>query len=121
MVVRRALLLALALAGVACSDPPPPSPSSCPQDLPASCPSQVPSYATDIVPLVEQRCFPCHTGTGAAGPNYNFSTYPGVFARRSSILNQVYACNMPPPDAGQPTTAERNALLAWLVCHAPQN
>jgi hypothetical protein len=36
-------------------------------------------------------------------------------------LNQVYACNMPPGSAAQPTVQEREALLGWLVCGAPQN
>jgi hypothetical protein len=36
-------------------------------------------------------------------------------------LNQVYACTMPPATAAKPTTQEREALLEWLVCGAPQN
>ena len=50
-----------------------------------------------------------------------FLTYSQVYSERSAMLNQVYACNMPPSSAAKPTEEERQALLAWLVCGAPQN
>ncbi len=54
-------------------------------------------------------------------PAFDYSTYAGVHANFGAMLSTLAACLMPPPDAGQPTLAEREALLAWLVCAAPDN
>ncbi len=97
-------------------------PASCPSDLPASCPSTVPSYATDIGPFIARTCFPCHTTGGTAVAKHDFLTYAQVYKQRSAVLNQFYACSMPPADAGVVVSAQdRATLLAWLVCHAPNN
>lgn len=96
--------------------------ASCPSDLPQSCPSAVPSYTNDVAPLIARTCFPCHTTGGSALPKHDFSTYAKVYAQRSAVLNQFYACSMPPADAGVTVAAEdRATLLAWLVCRAPNN
>lgn len=113
-----------AAAVVACTstpDGPTDAGASCPQDLPAACPNPPPSYAAEVLGVFQRRCFVCHTDGGVAAGRRDFSTYDKIFAQRSPILNQVYACQMPPPDAGQPTPAERAALLGWLVCKAPNN
>jgi len=36
-------------------------------------------------------------------------------------LTQVYSCRMPPAGNAQPTTQERQTIVAWLVCGAPNN
>ena len=110
----------VALAACASTSDPTPPASTCPNDLPAACPTTVPSYKNDVAPLVSRRCLDCHVG-GSQAAKFDFPTYDGVYAQRSAILNQVYACNMPPSEATQPTTAERETLLAWLVCKAPNN
>jgi len=124
----RTVLAALALAAFAAaiaactsSSGDAPEAGACPQDLPASCPTPTPSWDADIQPLVGRRCTPCHFPGGQAFPAQNFTTYDEVYKRRSAMLNQVYGCVMPPVDAGQLTDAERQALLGWLVCHAPNN
>lgn len=122
----RALIVlgALALGGVyACtsSDGGGSSGSQCPQDLPATCPTPTPSFAGEVDPIIVRRCGGCHLDGGVAQPTRDFTTYDDIFRQRSPILNQVYSCNMPPPDAGQPTAEERAALLGWLVCKAPNN
>lgn len=93
---------------------------ACPMDLPKSCPPVAPSYSADVAPLLQRRCTMCHSPGGAAS-NRDFTTYAGVSANKSPILNQVYGCLMPPSDAAPPTSDERHALLGWLVCHAPNN
>lgn len=118
LVARASALLALSV-GMGCSQHP--EPTGCPADLPASCPAKVPSWANDVQPIIDRRCNPCHGGGGIAPPTFNFATYQGVSNNSGSILTQVYACRMPPPDAGAPTLAEREALLGWLVCGAPNN
>ncbi len=98
-----------------------PGESGCPRDLPASCPPAVPSYQADVASIIQRRCLSCHGNGGVAAGKFNFTTYGQVFAARSTVLNQVYGCVMPPLDAGQLTPDERATLLAWLVCHAPNN
>jgi hypothetical protein len=105
----------------ACSSDGPAGGASCPADLPSSCPSPPPSFQHDVEPIFERRCWACHTKDGVAAARHDFSTYASIASERGPILNQFYACNMPPPDAGQPTSAERAALLGWLVCKAPNN
>ena len=92
----------------------------CPNDLPASCPSPQPSYASRINPLIADRCVPCHSPGGLASDK-PLGDYADVFKRRGTVLNEVYTCLMPPADAGQLSDAERQDLLSWLVCNAPNN
>ncbi len=96
-----------------------PASPSCPNDLPASCPSDAAGWSATVEPLIEQRCWACHGSGQLTG--HDLSSYPLVSAQRSAVLNQVYRCAMPPPDAGQLDGAQRKALLGWLVCGAQNN
>ena len=112
-----ALLLGAGLA--ACG---PDDTTNCPNDLPAACPEPTPSYVADASPIFEDRCFECHGPGGKAQSKHDFSTYDDVYRQRSPILNAVYACKMPPADAASELSLEeRQALLAWLVCGAPED
>lgn len=93
--------------------------SDCPSDLPASCPaSGAPSYQNDVAPILAARCVSCHSAGGIEA-NAPLDTYTAVYDRRGPVLDQVYACKMP---QGTPLSpAERQALLTWLVCGAPNN
>jgi hypothetical protein len=94
--------------------------SSCPDDLPASCSSPAPGWAKDVAPVIEARCASCHVkgGTAADKP---LTDHAQVFSRKGSVLNQVYACKMPPEGATPLSTAERLAIETWLVCGAPDD
>jgi len=94
-------------------------PSDCPSDLPASCPATgAPSYQNDVAPILAARCVSCHSAGGIEA-NVPLDTYTSVFGWRGPVLDQVYACKMP---QGTPLApAERQALLTWLVCGAPNN
>ena len=93
--------------------------ASCTRKLP-SCPSQAPSYATQIQPIIQSSCVTCHY-SGNPSSRFDFSTYSAVNANRGPMLTQVYSCAMPPPDAGALSSDEREALMTWLVCGAPNN
>ena len=116
--IRIGLVAALGATLVACGGPR--TSGDCPNDLPKSCPSPAPSYQANVAPIINLRCVTCHSpgGQEASRP---LQTYSQVYSERSAVLNQVYACNMPPGSAAQPTEQEREALLGWLVCGAPQN
>jgi hypothetical protein len=87
-------------------------------DLPTSCPAPSPSYAGEVSGIITTRCLPCH-GPGGVEASVPLSPWSAVNARRSAVLNQVYACRMP-KDGGLPES-ERLALLGWLVCGALDN
>jgi hypothetical protein len=93
----------------------------CPHDLPNSCPSPEPSWMNDVAPIIDQACGPCHGVGGVEQPVFDFSTYQGVHKNFGAILSNVYSCLMPPPDAGGLTDSQRQLLLGWLVCAAPDN
>ena len=127
-------VLAAALAAAACepegeaaspeltTDPPPlaeADASDCPQDLPM-CPATPPSYAMTVDSIIQKTCFPCHAPGGVADANRDMSTYANVYKIRGLILDQIYACKMPPPVPGL-SSVERLELLEWLVCGAPNN
>ena len=94
----------------------------CPDDLPKSCPGPVPSYSADVAPLITKKCVPCHMPGGwrRLGSFRPIKTIqsPGLLP---DIENKIYTCMMPPADQPQPTSAERQAILAWIVCGAPDN
>jgi hypothetical protein len=96
--------------------------ASCPRgDLPNACPSPAPSWMNSVRNIISTRCGPCHFPAGVDDPKRDFSTYQSVHLNSGSILASVAGCAMPPPDSGAPTLAERETLLAWLVCAAPDN
>jgi len=104
------------------TDAPAEAASACERTLPSSC-STIPSYANDIAPLVVAHCLPCHAAGGTASDR-DLTTYANVAHIESTVLSQVYACLMPPSDAGADaalTTQERDELLQWLVCGSPDN
>lgn len=94
--------------------------SACPRDLPAACPSPEPSWDGGVQAIFEAKCVPCHQPGGLAFDR-PFTTYAGVHKIFGDVLSQVYSCYMPPPDAGALNPAQRQAMLGWLVCGAPDN
>jgi len=87
----------------------------------ASCPSPPPSYRADVVPVLRQKCFACHAGDGDEVEDHDFSSFAKVRAQRASIEGKVRARAMPPSGRQQLTDPERQTLLWWLSCHAPEN
>ena len=114
-----AVVTVVASAGVACGSHPA-SAAACSQDLPATCPSNVPSYQVDVAPIFAGRCVICHSPDGSDSQR-DYANLAAIYANRGAILDQVYACRMPPNGSAEPSTTERATLLAWLVCGAPNN
>jgi hypothetical protein len=84
----------------------------CPQDVPSTCPALVPAY-TDVSPILLQYCAFCHQ-PGRYVPD--ITRYDTTYAARESIFTTLATCTMPTP---WPTAVERQTLLAWLMCGAP--
>jgi hypothetical protein len=95
--------------------------AACAYDLPDACPSPPPSWSNEVQPIIDRTCNACHGDGGVQQHIQDFTTYSGVNRNRGSILSQVYTCKMPPLDAAAPLPQERQALLGWLVCNAPNN
>ena len=78
-----------------------------------------PSYQTEIAPILQQDCIPCHSSTGEAG--FYMTTYAEVYSESGAMLSQVTVCQMPPLNGPTMTEAQRITLTAWLRCGAPDN
>lgn len=95
---------------------------ACVSGLPKTCP-KAPSYATDIAPLTQRTCLPCHS-KGAVASDRDLTTYKNLTRLETTAFIQVNECLMPPADAGPDvamTPAERTELLQWFVCGSPNN
>jgi len=85
-----------------------------------SCPDAgAPSYATEIAPIIQEACVPCHGPGGSAG--FYENTYAAVHAQYGNMLEFTNSCEMPPLNGPQLSDAQRVALTAWLRCGAPDN
>jgi len=97
--------------------------AACSKALPTTC-DAAPSYKTDIAPLVARTCLPaCHEPNGTASDR-DLTTYANIEKIESTVLSQVYACSMPPADAGPDATLtpqQRDEFLQWLVCGSPND
>lgn len=94
------------------------------------CTPPTPSYKTDIVPILQERCAPCHFDGGVEDYMYDFSTYDSVDNADTSIQSQLYRCEMPPAlgipkihvaPAPPLSDVQRLTLFNWLRCGAPNN
>jgi hypothetical protein len=94
---------------------------SCPTDWPDGCVPPVPSWMNGVQAIINKRCYPCHFPDGVEYPRVDLSSYKAVHGIYGPVLSLEKACAMPPPDAAQPTPAEREELVAWLICAAPNN
>jgi hypothetical protein len=121
-------LVAAAAAGTAAACSPPGDPgsggSACP-DLSTTCPSVPPSWHDEVQPLVLQYCDRCHGAGGVGQPLFDDTSYATVYRGRTAMELWDYNCQMPPsdasPPAAMPTPDERQKLVSWVVCGAPNN
>jgi mono/diheme cytochrome c family protein len=117
-------LAAVALLAAGCSSGP--AATSCPPaPVDPPCPDAVPSFAGDVYPNVfAVSCVPCHR-PGGVESSWPFTTYQQIYGTRGTTAGEIYqqvfnACLMPPP--GNPETltdVQRQKLLDWFGCGAP--
>jgi cytochrome c5 len=85
-----------------------------------SCPKPTPAYATDVVPIFEAKCNTCHDGKDG-GP-WPLTDHADVVHWRTQVFSVLVDCTMPPPKGtGDLTSSERQTLINWLACGAPDN
>jgi hypothetical protein len=96
---------------------------NCPSDLPPDddCTTASPIY-DDVAPIFAARCAICHR-PGGYTTKYQFDTYAHIVSNMANLqaLTQIYTCRMPPSCAPNLHPDERQTLLKWLVCGAPEN
>ena len=90
---------------------------NCPNDVPATCPSPAPTFAADAQPVFMDHCVKCHA-PGGQEPSFPFQTYSQIQSQKITILGQIHTCLMPPAGEVALTSAERQAVLGWIVCGA---
>ena len=92
---------------------------SCDVTAPTTCPTPSPHYS-DIAPIVQRDCVPCHSGATPDGP-WPLTGYKQLADWAGVIQDDLGNCTMPPLDGGVPiTAADRLAILVWLQCGAPE-
>jgi uncharacterized membrane protein len=96
------------------------STSSCAGSVPVTCPPSTPSYATDVSPLLYSYCTSCHQ-PGGSQSGKPLDTFASVSSLSSKVESKVADCSMPPSSSPQPTAAERDVILSWIACGAPNN
>jgi hypothetical protein len=81
-----------------------------------ACNGAPPSYPADVEPVLRERCFGCHTGSGAAADDHDFSKLSRVLAERHDIARQIGAHAMPPASKPQLSSNEASLILRWATC-----
>jgi uncharacterized membrane protein len=99
-----------------------PAERECKPGLPSedACATATPSYSEDIAPLVEGRCLECHFA-GNRQSSVVLETHTQLTGSLQLVETRVYRCQMPPSEAPALSATEREMLLQWLVCGAPDN
>jgi hypothetical protein len=94
----------------------------CVTEAPTACPNPPVNYS-DVAPIFQKRCVDaCHNDRTPDPNNLNtpiwgFTDFEHVVTWKATIRAEVFACSMPPPDAGIPVTIEeRRAILEFLRC-----
>jgi len=93
---------------------PPASLSVCRHPIPAGCDAPRPAYARDVMPILERRCFGCHTGDGVAADELDFSRIEALRGAGTEIVDEVSTCAMPP--RSRLADDEAKVLLRWVAC-----
>jgi uncharacterized membrane protein len=109
-------LLACACAAAACSGASRTSDAparAAAQDAAFSCDSVAPVALEQAEAVVAKRCTSCHSPTGAAGPDYDWTNERALVAHRRNVAAQIAQDSMPPVGYPRPTSEERRTLLCW--------
>jgi len=132
LLVLGSFLLAFALAACTASATPVPateSPAPGSTNPPAA--SGSPSFANDVLPILQNRCFSCHSGNSAragvqldsytalmAGSPLGTLVVPGNPA--NSLLVQVIQGGIMPKSGGKVPADELQVIIDWIKAGAPE-
>jgi hypothetical protein len=101
----------------------------CPVATTEAC-AKTPSYQRDVAPVLNTYCNNCHNAEVDGGP-WPLGGYENVHHWKELMVIDLMSCRiagivkghpMPPADAGTPLPAtERDVMVQWLLCGAPNN
>jgi hypothetical protein len=92
--------------------------TSCEQTAPTVCP--MPPHYSDIAPILQRSCVPCHPGAPADG-QWPLTEYADVAPWAALVQEELCTYGMPPLDGGIPmAAADRLAILDWIRCGVPE-
>jgi hypothetical protein len=118
-------LVVAAVGALSCSSQASAPADDCSSLAPPSCPSPPPSWTRDVRPIIDTYCLQCHGEGGIEVAMFDYTTYQGVSQHVSQMVTPIFQCTMPPLDASplpaMPTDADRETILAWIACGAPDN
>lgn len=75
-------------------------------------PFEVVSFSKDVKPIMEQRCYGCHSANSKLAPN--LTTYAAAKQYSSQIRNHVTSGRMPLRNLTNITDSERFILRNWV-------
>jgi uncharacterized membrane protein len=110
------LALLLLASGVACASAKPGANTpgaSVAHDARPACDAATPVTLAEARNVVDKRCTSCHSPTGMAGPDYDWTNEASLVAHRRNVAAQVGQGSMPPAGYPGPTAEERRTLLCW--------
>jgi uncharacterized membrane protein len=112
----RALVLALLGLLVACGGSKPEaatasSDSRAGSNTDATCDATAASAEAHAV--VTKRCVTCHSASGMAGPDYDWTNELSLVAHRRNVAAQVAQGSMPPTGYPRLTPQEKQSLVCW--------
>ena len=81
-----------------------------------------PSFEGEVLPIFQAVCDNCHA-PDASEATKPLTTYKQIYGYAGEYNNQVFlSCLMPPPTAPvQLNRDQRQTLLVWLACGAPDS
>jgi hypothetical protein len=98
----------------------------CVTEAPTSCPNPPVKYSA-VEGIFKARCVNvCHNDmtpdpNSPGNPIWGFTDYEHVSSWQDTIRAEVFACSMPPRDAGVAMTVdERRAILEFIRCGLPK-
>lgn len=80
---------------------------------PLKCDSGVPVALSEAKIVIAKRCASCHSPSGIAGEDYDWTNVSALVAHRRNVAAQLAGDTMPPAGYPRPTPEERRTLLCW--------
>jgi len=106
-------MLALLLVLACSSAKPGAAPASAPPPDALKCDAAAPVALSAAREVVARRCVSCHSPTGAAGSDYDWTNEQSLVAHRRNVAAQIAEDTMPPVGYPRPTPEERRTLACW--------
>ena len=72
----------------------------------------------DAARVLSARCASCHSASGSAGEEHDFSDPALVRRQAPQIAARLRAFSMPPRGTPQPSDEQRELLARWAECGA---